>query len=99
MLNPLENLLTQGFASQSPESADKFQADILEGEIIHMKEKARDEIMERVARTLGAAGIEFRLGKRYILVVEDAPEEHRLLVKKAVEIATKYGDEEIIFEN
>ncbi len=101
MLNPLENLLTQGFASQSPEAADKFQADMMESVSIHAAEKARDEIMEQVARTLASCGIHFKLTKKYTLDMTNIPiqDKHSLLVDKAVEIVKKYGGEEVVFEH
>ena len=101
-MNDLENIITRGFAAQSPESADKFQADMMEGVAIHhAAEKARDEIMELLGRTLAANGIHFKLTKQYRLDLtnEPIPNEHTLLVDEAVKIVKKYGGEEVFWEH
>ena len=100
-MNEFEKLFTQGFAAQSPESADKFQAGMMESAAIHAAEKARDEIMEQVARTLAANRIHFKLTKQYKLDMTNVPipNEKSALVDKAAEIVKKYGAEEAIFEN
>ena len=73
----------------------------MESMVKHTKEKARDEIMENVARTLASCGIHFKLTKKYTLDMTNVPipNEHELLVDKAVEIVKTHGREEVVFEH